>query len=381
MRHDAPTQRTPTAHRLGRLPSKALLWALALASAGLTACDELHLRNTHDPVGDSGEISAWFYNMFLTLDAIILAIVLLGWFVALVRFRKKDGDNTLPEQSHGDMRLEVAWTVIPTLIVVGITIPTLGGIFELAKKPDANETVVQVEVTGKQWWWEFDYKAGVGAGIHTANELHVPVGTRIWLDMTSADVIHAWWIPRIGGKRDATPGRSYPMYFTAKQVGVFDGQCAELCGASHALMGTKLIVHPVAKEETFEYIAPDGNKQQVVIESYETWAKKELALAAKPAPGSDEEAGQKLFQDKGCPACHIVGGFADSAARSRTSGPNLTHVGSRLWIAANTLPNTTENLTKWIENPQAVKPEALMTKFDFKPGEAQKIAKYLTSLK
>jgi cytochrome c oxidase subunit 2 len=332
-------------------------------------------------VGDSAEISQWFYNMFLGLDAIILAIVLLGWFVALLKFRKKDGDETLPEQSHGDMRLEVLWTVIPTFVVVAITIPTLGGIFKLAEKPDANEKVVQVEVTGKQWWWEFDYKQGEGAGIHTANELHVPVGTRIWLDMTSADVIHAWWIPRIGGKRDATPGRSYPMYFTAKQVGIFDGQCAELCGASHALMGTKLVVHPVAKEETFAYIAPNGDKQDVVIESYADWVKKEQAIAAKPAAGTEEEAGQKLFQDKGCPACHLVSGFAESAARSRTSGPNLSHVGSRMWIAANTLPNTTENLTKWIENPQAVKPEALMTKFEFKPGEAQKIAKYLISLK
>lgn len=341
----------------------AILQTGALASVALlVGCSEAHPRDTLAPIADSGAISAWFYHMLLGLDAVVLLIVVVAMVLALLKFRRKAGDDVLPEQSFGNMKLEVAWTVLPTLIVVGITVPTLGGIFELAKKPDPNQKLIDVEVTGKQWWWDFDYKR---EGINTANELHVEVDTQVALHMTSADVIHSWWVPRVGGKRDATPGRTQPMYFKASVVGEFDGQCAELCGASHALMGTRIIVHP-----------KDG------ANSYAKWVEQVRKPARAPVT-PQEEAGLKVFMTKGCTACHSIQGVAEIApgARTLTAGPNLTHIGMRTGIAANTLPNTPANLARWIKDPQALKPGALMTNLHLNDQEAADVAAYLTSLK
>ena len=347
-------------------PSPSLAtWLIAclslLGAFALSGCDK-PTRDVYQPVADSAEISAWFYHLVLAVDAVILAIVVTILVVAIVRFRKKPGDEELPPQSFGNMKMEVAWTVIPTLIVIGITVPTLGGIFELARKPDLNQKIIEVEVTGKQWWWEFDYAK---EKLNTANELHVEVGTQVILNMTSADVIHSWWVPRIGGKRDANPGRRYPFYFRPYQVGTFDGQCAELCGASHALMGTRVIVHP-----------------KTGADSYEAWVAREQQQAQKPAT-PQQEAGQKVFMTKGCVACHTIRGVSELAvgARSRTSGPNLTHVGGRTSIAARTLPMTAQNIAKWVKNPQAVKQGALMTNLGLSDEEATAVGAYLASLK
>lgn len=345
--------------RLHQRLAAVLLFAATALAAG---CSEAHPRNTLAPVADSGEISAWFYHLLLGLDVLILAIVVVVMAVALVRFRRKPGDTALPEQSFGNIKLEVAWTIIPTLIVIGITVPTLGGIFELSKKPDVNQKIIEIDVIGKQWWWEFDYKR---EGLTTANELHVEVGTQVQLNITSADVIHAYWVPRIAGKRDATPGRVYPMYFRANEVGEFTGQCAELCGASHALMGTKIIVHPRAGED-----------------SYEHWVEHMKETARKPTT-PQEEKGLKVFMEKGCTACHTIQGVAEiaPAARKNTTGPDLTHVGSRTTIAALTLPNDVDNLAKWIKDPQSIKQGALMLNLGLTDQEARDVATYLFSLK
>ena len=374
----------PNAFRRLQVAARSVLssarWAASLQAGALAClvllagCDELHPRDTLAPVADSGAISAWFYRMLLGLDAFILLIVVVAMVFALVKFRRKPGDDVLPEQSFGNIKLEVAWTVIPTIIVVAITVPTLGGIFELAKKPDPNQKLIEVEVTGKQWWWDFDYKR---EGINTANELHVEVGTQVALHMTSSDVIHSWWVPRIGGKRDATPGRTQPMYFKAREVGIFDGQCADLCGASHALMGTRIIVH--AKT------GPD---------SYDKWVEHVRTPARKPVT-AQEEAGLKVFMTKGCTACHSIQGVAElaSGARTLTTGPNLTHVGMRTGIAANALrlsnpvgtvkgdAEMAKHIAQWVKDPQALKPGALMTNMHLTDQEAADVAAYLTSLK
>ncbi len=350
-----------------------LLWA--------TGCsNEPAPRDTHAPIGNTGEISDFFYQMLLYLDGVILAIVAAVWVWALVKFKKRDGDDTLPEQNHGNLKLEVLWTAIPTLIVVAITVPMLAGVFKLAAKPDVNQPLVEVDVTGKQWWWEFDYKNGTAQGLQAANELHVPADTQVTLNMTAADVMHAWWIPRLGGKRDATPGRNYPMHFTAKQPGVYDGQCAELCGASHALMGTKLFVHPKMGEIDVEY--PPGSGKKVHLESYDSWAKAQLKPAATPS--AEVEKGLKVFKERTCPTCHIIQGLegTDVATRAATSGPNLTHVGSRLAIAGNTLVNNAENLDKWIAKPSAIKPGSKMPDGLVSNAEDRKaLVAFLQSLK
>lgn len=344
-------------HSLARVALPCLLTAIAVSACG----NEAHPRDVYNPAADSAEISKWFYNLYFWVDTVVAVIVSLALVAALIKFRRQPGDDTLPEQSFGDSRLEIAWTILPTLVVLGITVPTLGGLFEMAKKPDVNQKVIEIEVTGKQWWWELDYKKEL---INTANEMHLELGTQVALHLTSADVIHAWWVPRISGKRDATPGRTYPMYFRPTEVGSFDGQCAELCGASHALMGIRLVVHP--KE------GPD---------SYDNWVKRQKDKAQTVT--GQAEAGQKVFMGKGCVACHTVEGVAELApgSRLRTSGPNLTHVGSRDYIAAHTLKNTPENIAKWVKNPQAVKPGALMTNLGLTDKEAADVAAYLTALK
>ena len=327
------------------------------------ACSESHPRNTLDSVADSGRISAWFYSLYFWLDVAIFIVVASIFVLALLKFRQKDGDTSLPEQNFGNMKLEVAWTILPTLIVVGLTVPTLAGIFKLAKRPDANQPIVEIEVTGKQWWWEFDYKK---EGINTANEVHVPVNTQVIMHMTSADVIHSWWIPRLGGKRDATPGRTQPFYFKADKLGIYEGQCAELCGASHALMGTRIIVQSQAE--------------------YDAWVAAVKAPSKKPTT-PQQEAGKKVFLGKGCVACHSIAPdeagekVSELAARQLTSGPNLSHVGLRAKIAGNTLENKPEEIKKWVLNPQAVKPGATMTNLHLTEQEAADVAAYLISLK
>lgn len=357
--------------------TQAALVALPLLIGLLAGCSsEPAPRDTHSPVGDAGEISDFFYYMLLYLDAAIMAVVFAVWAYALVKFKRQAGDDTLPPQSHGNMKLEVVWTAIPTLIVVAITLPMLVGVFKLSKRHDPNQPVIEVDVTGKQWWWEFDYKNGTAAGLQSANELHLPADTAVTLHMTSADVIHAWWIPRLSGKRDATPGRNYPLNFVAKTPGIYDGQCAELCGPSHALMGTKLFVHPVAKE-----IEVDYKGQKVVLESYDTWVHNQLKPAI--APTAEVEKGLKLFKERTCPSCHLINGLegTDVAARSATSGPNLTHVGSRLTIAANTLTNTPDHIAQWVSKPSAVKPGSRMPDGLVTPEDAKAIAAFLSSLK
>ena len=287
----------------------------------LAACTEgIHPRDTLSPVSDSGEVSAWFYWLYLWLDVVIFAIVLAIFTYAIFRFRKRaDDDDSLPPQVHGSTKLELIWTIIPTIIVVILAVVTIGGVFKLATPPPMDERHIKVEVTGKQWWWDFDY---VNEKITTANELHVEVGTPVILDLTSADVIHAFWVPRVSGKRDCTPGRTQPLYFTPNTVGTFDGQCAELCGASHALMGLRMVIHPKEGKD-----------------SYVNWVEHQRKPAREPETDI-ERKGLELFKTRGCVACHSIKGVAElqPTARNSTSGPDLTPVGSRDPILALTQP-------------------------------------------
>ncbi len=335
---------------------------LGLVSAWLLVGCEETPRNMLDPAGDSAALSATFFNNLTILLSCIMLLVAAIFVYCLVRFRERKGDTSEPKQVHGNMAMEIGWTIVPTLIVIAITIPTLQAIFELEAVPEGDK--VEIEVIGKQWWWEYDY---INEGFTTANEMHVEVDTVVQINVTSADVIHAWWVPRVSGKRDATPGRIYPMYFTPTLVGEFDGQCAELCGASHALMGIKLFVHP-----------KEGSN------SYDEWVKKQKAVAVKPNT-AQEKRGLALFKEKGCIACHVIRGDGETEliprkARLATTGPDLTHVGSRTTIAAATLKNTRENLVRWIDDPLAIKEEAIMANprfnanYDVSREEAEDIA-------
>lgn len=396
---DASPSPLTTARQLaGAWWSRAAVSALGLAA--LAGCDSGKQRDIFGAQGPSAEISAWMYNYIFWITVVIFIIVAAIFTYAVFRFREKENDDgSMPKQTHGNLKAEIAWTIVPTFIVIGIMVPTVTSIDELmdinhmaglpkGEYVDPNQ-VVYVEVIGKQWWWEYDYRAFNGlkdpeAGTEdpanwthehmfaTANELHVPAGVPVYLNITSADVIHAFWVPRLFGKRDATPGRQYPLYFMAREPGVYYGQCAELCGESHALMAIKVFVHPTE--------GPD---------SYDKWVEAQKQPAAAPM-GALAEQGKELFISKGCIACHSVRGDERTeinyASRSRTTGPDLTHVGSRTTIAAITLPNTKENLTHWIWKPGEVKGNAIMAQERYNPTkvteeEATAIASYLIRLK
>ncbi len=311
-----------TRNRIARL-------VVAVAAVMLfAACSEGYRMSSLDVITDDfGPSIMSLYSMFTWISVIIFIIVEFLLIYAVVRFRKKGTEQGNPEQVHGHTVGEIAWTIAPALIVLFITIPTIKTIFELAKVPDRPD-VVRVNVLGKQWWWHFEYP---DLGIVTANQLNLPKGKTAIFKITSDDVIHSFWFPNAGGKRDATPGHTNTMYFTPVVEGRFLGACAEFCGTSHANMKMELIVQ---SEEDFQKWV-EKQKLPAQIEN----------LEGDPAAGRDEFMGN-------CAACHSIAGFAEFGSM----GPDLTHVASRLTIGSGMFENNVENLTKWIKDPQGMKP-------------------------
>lgn len=285
-------------------------------------------------------ISVWAVMIFLIVDGLLLFAV---W-----RFRDRPGRGE-PRPVHGHLGLEIGWTLVPVLIVIAIAAPTITVIFKTQATPPAD--ALTVEVIGRQWWWEFRYP---DLGVTTANELHLPVGRPVNLSLKSADVIHSFWVPKLGGKRDLIPGRENFLAFTVETPGEYRGQCGEFCGISHANM--RLLV--VAEH----------------AEQFEAWAER---LVAPPAEPTGEAAqGYQAFLAGGCVGCHAIQGVSQSVV-----GPDLTHFGSRKTLASGMLPNTPEHLARWIANPQAVKPGALMPKLPLTREQLSALVAYLRSLK
>ncbi len=227
--------------RSGTRALRAIFTTSLLLLAGCTGEAGQYPQTTFEPVSEFGErINALFVNTFWwTIGIMLLVEVLILLFI--FRYRERPGAGK-PKQIHGHTGLEITWTIIPAIIVVFIAVPTVAGIFDTQRA--ASEDALQIEVIGHQWWWEFRYPE---YGVTTANELVLPVGREVQLKMWSADVVHSFWVPRIGGKRDVNPqprpaeneqARSNFLLFTVAQPGYYLGQCAEFCGASHAIMRT-----------------------------------------------------------------------------------------------------------------------------------------------
>ena len=381
--------------------------------AGVVGAQELkYPQTTFHPVSEYGASqNAVFANTLWWTMGILLLVIVLTLYAAW-RFRERP-DSPEPQHIHGNTVLEIAWTLIPAMIVVLIAIPTIRTIFD--NQRDAPEGALQVEVIGHQWWWEFRYPE---QGVVTANQLYLPVGRPIELKLHSADVIHSFWLPRIGGKRDVNPQAKahegeQPSFnrivFTVDSAGYYPGQCAEYCGDSHAIMRMSALAVAPAEFEAWvaamrrgdaEGGASPGAQAQGVQPSASDASMAGMNLGALPAPtgaGSavqppvtDAEwvaAGRKVFLSKPCTACHTIQGTTAVGA----IGPNLTRVGARPHIGAGALENTRDNLARWIRDPQSVKPGALMPGA-LRPGgnfpptnlseaEIQAIAHYLQSLK
>lgn len=354
-----------------------------LLSAGLlAACGEDYLQSTINPVTDYGEITHHIYVRVFWWTMIILAVVSAVLAYVLIRFREKPGQER-PRPIHGHMGLEIAWTIAPALIVVAIVIPTIQGVFAVQRPPEDGALVV--EVTGKRYWWQFHYPE---LGVTTANELHLPVGRPVSLRLESADVIHSFWVPRLGGKRDVNPVVATPegeephrnwMHFTLNEEGVFWGQCAEFCGEAHSLMGLRVVSQSEddfqAWVEKWKTPAPTATapEDSTTTPPAATLPEGEPLVAAAGSPGQAEarrrQAEEALvargrdvfFRESYCVLCHAIEGT--SAAGN--IGPNLTRIGSRGTIAAGLMENSPENLAAWITDPRAVKPGAQMPGADY----------------
>lgn len=236
---------------------------------------------------------------------------------------------------------------LSALLIYGFLILKAGGTLVQAGDP------VRISVVGEQWWWRVIYRHDDGRTTESANELRIPTGRPIEIELSTADVIHSFWIPAYAGKIDMISGRTNILHFVADKPGIVTGQCAEYCGGAHALM-------------SFYTVA-------MTPSDYEVWLAKERT-SVKPTLQRD---GEQLFLSGGCGGCHTVRGTqADGKI-----GPDLTHVGSRLSLGAGILPNTTEGFAKWIGQHQTVKPENLMPPFDiFSESELQSLSAYLNSL-
>jgi cytochrome c oxidase subunit 2 len=281
--------------------------------------------------------------LVLVAMTIILVLVMAALVVSLIRFRDRgDEDEQEPKQVHGNTKLEIVWTIIPAVVLAVIAVPTVRTLFELNEEPvDA----LQVTVIGHQWWWEFRYPDIVGPDgreLVTANELHLPAGQTAYLTMTSADVIHSFWVPPLQGKRDVVPGRLTNLSMTpdAEIAGTeIPGQCAEFCWLAHADMRITVFVD-----------SPDD---------FAAWAAAQL----EPAEVPTDEIGAAAYDTftQICTACHTANvndPEAGAGEIGRALAPDLTHFGSRDTLGAGIADNDAAHLAKWLDNPESLKPMA-----------------------
>lgn len=299
-----------------------------------------------------GPIAREQYDMMLLsfyLMMGVFVVVIAIYAYVLIRYRKRPGQDEIPEQVEGNHKLEFAWTAIPIILLIIIIVPMVSMTFSQAETFDKTEAL-QVKVTAHQFWWEFEYP---DLGIQTAQDLVIPVNEKIQFHVTSDDVVHSFWVPAIAGKIDANPGLINKMWFTAENKGVFKGKCAELCGFSHALMDFRVVV--VEGNEFDNWVAS--------MKDFEVEPKTELAIE-----------GQELF-NKNCMSCHAVDG------QGGTIGPNLTVIGDRE-VVAGFLENDKDHLKKWIANSQEFKPGNKMPAFsNLSDEQLDALAEFLGGLK
>jgi cytochrome c oxidase subunit II len=321
----------------------------------LLGCAKDYPQTTLLPRGDFARLVDSLFRTTVWWALLVFVLVEGALVFAILKFRGRP-DDPEPRQTHGSTVLEISWTIIPALMLAAIAVPTVKTIFKTSDY--ATGDVVQIEVVGHQWWWEFRYP---GLGVVTADEMHVPVGKTVNLRMTTVDVIHSFWVPQFAGKRDVMPGRHNPLWFKAEVPGVFTGQCAEFCGVQHARMMFRVISQSpeefTAWADSQKAGSPLVNRGVVPVDSA---VPADTALrTVKLSHDSLMKAGNALFSSAGCIGCHAMVGTA-MAGQTALRGPNLTHVGSRTTIVAGFLENTEDNLRKWLSNPDSVKTGTLM---------------------
>ncbi len=290
----------------------------------LVSCSNDNGQNSLAPKGKSAHTINNLFGPVFWVAAVIGVAVLTATVAFAVVFRYRPGTNDSPKQTHGSTPLEIGWTILPALILAVVAVPTVKTIFDLAREPKGH--VLDVTVTGKQWWWQVEYP---DAHVVTASELHIPVGRPVRIDLRSPDVVHSFWIPELAGKQDVIPGRTQKLVLRTDRPGTYLGQCAEFCGLSHANMRMRVIAQTPADFDVWL-----RGQQQGPVQRYE---------------GS--EVARLTGEKYQCINCHTF----DKSSQA-VYGPNLTHVGSRTTFAGGSQELNRQNLTKWVMDAPSLVP-------------------------
>jgi cytochrome c oxidase subunit 2 len=357
--------------------SAALAALTAGASVFLAACSKDVPNTTLTPHTDLGRDIDALFDILIWGGMIVFALVAIGLLYIVFRYRHRPGDPE-PKQIHGSTVLEITWTLIPALVLAFIAVPTVRTIFKTQQPPPPD--ALQVEVIGHQWWWEFRYPQ---SGVVTANELYLPTNRTIHFVLTTADVLHSFWIPQLGAKRDLITNRTNHIVLTTDSTPTFawNGFCAEYCGSSHANMrfrvftvspdefdgwlahqasGPTFVAPTAGAADTATLPAPPAAVAPPLPQAFAAVAEYANLPHIKPstplpdmpftATAGDPARGAQLYRASPCIACHAVQGVSPGIV-----GPNLTHVGSRTTIGAGLYPNDFQHLTRWIKNAMALK--------------------------
>jgi cytochrome c oxidase subunit 2 len=327
----------------------ALLWIIIEGVFGIDGVTSI-FRPLAQPAQEIKETSL----LVLIICAVIFAVVAGLLLYAIVRYRHRAGDEASePPQVYGSNQIELAWTVMPVLIVFVLILVTSRTIADIQnRKPPPGS--VQATVVGHQWWWEIRYPE---LGIVTANELHVPASTGdkrqpTFLKLQSADVAHSFWVPQLAGKTDLIPTRDNRMWIEPTKPGTYLGNCAEYCGTQHARMLIRVVVH-----------SPDD---------FDRWVK-----AQQQSASIETTEGRTAFFANSCVNCHTIRG---TSAQGKF-GPDLTHLMSRETLGAGAVTITPDNLRAWVRDPQKFKAGCLMPNMQLTDQEVDQIAAYLQTLK
>jgi cytochrome c oxidase subunit 2 len=325
---------------------------VAVCCVAVAGCGRQSIVSPHSPqAGDIRTLWWWMLGIAAVVFAGAVVMLAMSWF--------RRATPGLPLLGKWD-REPVAQTLV---VVFGIAVPVvvlvaLFGVSDVwligrTAPPDPRRTALTVDVIGHQWWWEVRYP---GTGAVTANEIHIPTGTRVNVVATTADVIHSFWVPELARKVDEVPGRQNRLLLYTTQAGTYRGQCAEFCGLQHAHMALQVVAQPMPQ--------------------FRAW----LANMAAPAPApvdATAAAGRRLFFADQCASCHQIRGTSATG----TIGPDLTHVGTRTTLAALAVPNRPAALEQWIANPQRAKPGDRMPDLGLARSEVDQIAAYLETLR
>jgi cytochrome c oxidase subunit 2 len=332
-----------------------VFWSVAAAAAD-PAVPSLSPTNIFEPASTPAKSIFGLSLFVLAVTGAVFVIVFVLLAYAVVKFRKSARDDGRePPQVYGSNQVELAWTVIPVLIVVALFMAT-ARVIALVQRTSAPSNAIAVIAIGHQFWWEYRYP---GLGVVTANELHVPVSdpahpTPTFIKLLSADTDHSFWVPRLAGKTDLIPNHPNSMWIDPLETGLYLGQCAQYCGTQHAKMLLRVYVQ--SRDE------------------FDRWIQQQRQPVSVSATLSQ---GQRIFETTACINCHTVAG---TAANGRF-GPDLTHLMSRDTIAAGAAPNTPENLRRWILNPDAIKPGSLMPAMELNDQEVDALTAYLETLR